>query len=225
MNPLTEINLFRGLIPSELDKVRSLARLRRVAKGACFFRQGQESDSFFVLLSGRIKVVQTTRDGRDVVIRYVHPNELFGCVAAFEEDLYPGTSEAIEDCVALAWDRKTTEKLLKDFPPVALNAMRLLGTRVRELQDRNRELATERVEQRVARALIRLVRQAGRKVADGVLIDFSIRRQDLAEMTGTTLYTVSRILSEWKENGMIRAERRKITVLSPHGLAKIAENS
>jgi CRP-like cAMP-binding protein len=100
----------------------------------------------------------------------------------------------------------------------------LLAGRLQELQDRYRELATERVERRVARALLRLARQTGRKVENGVLIDFPLTREDLAEMTGTTLYTVSRILSGWEKEGLIETGRQRVLIRSPHGLVAIAED-
>lgn len=225
MEPLAKIELFKGLNERELVKVRELSRTVRKPKGGIFFRQEQDADAFYVLLSGRIKAVQTTAEGKEVVIRYVHPHDLFGCVTAFGNDRYPGTSEVIEDAIALCWDRKAVEKLMRDFPPVALNAMRTFGGRITELQDRNRELATERVEQRIARALTRICEQAGRKDGSDVVIDFPIRRQDLAEMTGTTLFTVSRILSDWENRGIFKSGRQKITVRKPDELAEIAESS
>jgi CRP-like cAMP-binding protein len=95
---------------------------------------------------------------------------------------------------------------------------------VRDFQDRVRELSTERVERRIARALIRLVRQAGKKVQEGVLIDLPLSRQDLAEMSGTTLFTVSRTLSQWESKGLIQSGRERVVVRNPHGLVSIAED-
>jgi CRP-like cAMP-binding protein len=114
--------------------------------------------------------------------------------------------------------------LMEKYPRVALNAIRLLAGRIQEFQDRLRELATERVERRIARTLIRLTRQAGRKTAEGVLIDLPLTRQDLAEMCGTTLYTVSRTLSQWESQGLVRSKREQVLVLFPHGLVQIAED-
>ncbi len=102
--------------------------------------------------------------------------------------------------------------------------MRILSERICEMQDRFRELATERVAQRVARALLRLVRQAGRRTEEGVLIDLPLSRRDLAELTGTTLFTVSRVLSEWEAAGTVRTGRRRVIVRSPHALVAIAED-
>jgi CRP/FNR family transcriptional regulator, nitrogen oxide reductase regulator len=130
----------------------------------------------------------------------------------------------VEDGEALAWDAQAMIRLLHSYQRIALNLAQLLAGRVEELQDRFRELATERVEQRVARAVLRLARQAGRRVDDGVLIDMALTRQDLAQMTGTTLYTVSRILSRWDAAGLVEAPRERLLIRSPHGLVVIAED-
>jgi CRP-like cAMP-binding protein len=111
-----------------------------------------------------------------------------------------------------------------DCPRLALNGMKVIAGRFAELQDRYRELATERVERRVARALLRLVRQVGRQIEGGVLIDMPLSRQDLAEMTGTTLYTVSRILSKWEERGLVDGGRERVVLRKSHELVIIAED-
>jgi CRP-like cAMP-binding protein len=113
---------------------------------------------------------------------------------------------------------------METFPLLALNGWRLVAGRFHELQNRYRDLATERVERRVARALLRLARQTGRRVENGVLLDLPLSRQDLGEMTGTTLYTVSRIMSNWEQKGLIETGRERVVILEPHGLVTIAED-
>jgi CRP-like cAMP-binding protein len=150
--------------------------------------------------------------------------EAFGLIACLSEARYPVSAEAVEDSAALAWERQVIGQMMEREPRMALNAIRILAGRVQEVQDRLRELATERVERRIARALLRLVRQTGRQIPEGVLIDFPITRQDLAEMTGTTLYTVSRTLSGWEAQGLIQSGRERIVIRFPHGLVAIAED-
>ena len=99
-----------------------------------------------------------------------------------------------------------------------------MAERMQELQERYRELATERVAQRVARAILRLARQTGRRVEGGVLLDLALSRQDLAELTGTTLFTISRTLSEWEQQGLVEVGRERVLIKSPHGLVVIAED-
>jgi CRP-like cAMP-binding protein len=115
-------------------------------------------------------------------------------------------------------------QVLETEPRVTLNAVQFVAGRLHDLQRRHRQLMTERVERRVARALLRLVHEAGRRVDAGVEIDFPVSRQDIAEMTGTTLYTVSRLLSSWEERGIVRSGRQRIILTKPHALVVLAED-
>jgi CRP-like cAMP-binding protein len=112
---------------------------------------------------------------------------------------------------------------LARYPILALNMLRSMGGRLQEAQVRVRELATEAVERRVAHAVLRLANQAGRREGDGVRIDFPLSKQDIAEMTGTTLHTVSRILTAWEASGLVEGGRQKLKVLEPHSLVLISD--
>ncbi len=215
---------FQGLGEADLQVVFQAAQRRRVARDGFFFYQGDPATAFYILLEGRAKLTQLTPEGHQVLVHFIGPGEGFGIIAALNGAVYPLSAQAMEDCLALAWDSETIVRLMERYPRIALNALRLLAGRFKELQDRYRELATERVEQRVARALLRLARQTGRKVEGGVLIDLPLSRQDLAEMTGTTLYTVSRILSRWEQQGLVEAGRERVLIRHPHGLVVIAED-
>jgi CRP-like cAMP-binding protein len=114
--------------------------------------------------------------------------------------------------------------LLETEPRVAVNALRFIAARYHDLQRRYRQLMTERVERRLARALLRLVHDAGRRVDAGIEITFPVSRQDIAEMTGTTLYTVSRLLSAWEAQGIVQSGRQHIVLTKPHALVAIAED-
>lgn len=221
---LAQSSLFEGLSPSELQTVLRAARRRQVGREAFFFQQGDPASLLYVLVEGRVRLTQVTPEGDQVILRYIAPGEMFGGIATLGETTYPVSAQAVDGCQALIWDGETVARLMERMPRLALNALRLMAGRIQELQDRIRELATERVERRVARALLRLVRQAGRKVENGVLIDLPLSRQDLAEMTGTTLFTVSRIFSRWEEQGLVEVGREKVLIRSPHGLVRIAED-
>ena len=220
----TRPGLFRGLDPGEISAIIATARHRRVARRGVFFHQGTRASALHVLLHGRVKLVQTTAEGHQVVVRIVGPGDMFGGVALLGDTAYPATAEAISAGEALAWPGPEIARLLTRHPTLALNALRVLANRLGELQDRYRELATERVERRVAHALARLARQAGRRDERGVRIDMTLTRQALAELAGTTLYTVSRILSAWQARGLIEAGRARVVIRDPHGLIAIAED-
>jgi CRP-like cAMP-binding protein len=176
------------------------------------------------LFQGRVRLTQVTAEGQQVILRFITPGEGMGIVAALGTMTYPASAEALDACQALVWEGAAVADLMERHPRLALNGMRLLAQRVREFQDRLRELATERVERRVARMLLRLARQSGRKAAAGILIDLPLSRQNLAEMTGTTLYTVSRILSQWEAQGLVETGRERVMIRRPHRLVVIADD-
>ena len=217
------VGLFKGLAPEAIDDALDAARRHKVAKGAALFRQDDPPEAFYVLVRGRVKVTQETPEGQTVVVRFIGPGEMLGCVAVCGGTGYPGTATAVEDCVLVGWTSKIFSELMLRHPKLAVSALGAVGRRLQEAQARMREMATEKVERRIAHALLRLVRQAGRRVEGGVEIDFPISRQDIAEMTGTTLHTVSRTLSAWESRGIVASGRQRVMVRDPHGLVSIAE--
>jgi CRP/FNR family transcriptional regulator, nitrogen oxide reductase regulator len=221
---LAEIGLFNGLKPIEINAVIQNGRLKKVSRGSYYFHEGDPADQFYVLTSGRLKLTQVTTEGQQIILRYVRPMEEFAVIAVLSGIDYPVSAEAVKDSVSMVWDKDIMRQLMQKHPLIALNAMEILAHRVQEFQDRIREMATERVERRIARALLRLVRQAGEKVPEGVLINLPLSRKDLAEMNGTTLFTVSRTLSQWESKGIILSKRERIVILIPHALVAIAED-
>lgn len=221
---LQQSTLFAGLDPADLHAVALSSRLRRVRNGAYFFHQGDPATILYVLIEGRAKFTQLTPEGHQVLVRVIGPGEMFGAVAVLGDAFHPASGQATGDCAALGWESDTINGLMERFPRIALNALRFLAGRVEEFQDRYRELATERVERRVAHALLRLARQIGRQVEGGTLIDLTLSRQDIAEMTGTTLFTVSRILSAWESRGLIESGRERVVIRKPDDLQAIAED-
>lgn len=217
--------LFRKIDPESLARLMVRANMRRLQHGETVFEQGQQAHTFFVLLNGRLKVTQVTPDGQQVLVRVVHPGDLFGFARALARADYPGTARAAVDSTVISWPMSDWDSVVATNPCLALNAMRTIGQRLDEAHTRLREMSTQEVERRVAHALLRLAEQAGRdESGGGRRIDFPITRQDIAEMTGSTLHTVSRLLSAWAAKGLVKGGRQKVTVLDAEGLAKIADD-
>lgn len=221
---LAGVPLFQGVPPERLGRIVDLGRSVHAAAGEFFFREDEAAEHFFVLTSGRVKLTQLTPEGHQIVLRVIGPGEAFGGVGAFGEPAYPISAEAADRSTALAWTSAAMRHLFETENPMALNALRFVSSRLHDLQRRHRQAMTERVERRVARAVLRLVQDAGRRVESGMEISFPISRQDLAEMTGTTPYTVSRLLSAWEERGIIRSGRQHIVLIDPPALAAIADD-
>lgn len=111
------------------------------------------------------------------------------------------------------------------YPQIAINAIRIIGKRLQEMQDRMRELATQRAERRIAHALVRLAQQSGNSTAAGTAIAFPLRRKDVADVAGTTLHTASRILTGWERAGLLVSQRRRLTIRNTTELLRIAEEA
>ncbi len=212
-----------GLSPANLETVLAHAGWQLCQPGVYFFMENAPAQKAYLLVEGKAKLLQVTPAGQQVLMGYVTPGQMFGLVAMLNDTPYPVSVQAVNRCRALWWDRPTLHTLLKQHPAIALNTIHILSHKVILFQNRIREMATQQVEQRIAHALVRLLRQVGRKVDDGILIDMPLSRQDLAEMTGTTLYTVSRVLKEWEKRGLVQAGRMNVLVRQPHGLVLIAE--
>jgi CRP-like cAMP-binding protein len=209
---VAHLPLFAGFGTEELAEILREARSVRFPKNSAVFEEGAEAHSFFVLLHGHVRASKTTPAGEQIVVRYVSPGESFGVAMAIGLTRYPATATAVDDSVVLAWPSATWPRLVQT-----------IGSRLQETHTRVVEMSTQQVEQRVAHALLRLAKQSGRKVEHGVEINFPISRQDIAQMTGTTLHTVSRILSGWESRGLIESGRQRIVLREPHKLFMLAE--
>lgn len=221
---LRGFDLFKAMSMSELEDVVSLARAYRIEQNCSVMRQGDPARNFFCLLEGRLKVVQVTSGGQQIVVRIVSPGEIFGVAKALRRPDYPGTATAVVDSTVLAWSSALWIEMTQRHPAVAMHTLHTLGKHVLETQARIRELSTEDVEHRLAHAVVRLAAQAGRQTEEGILIDFPISLQDLAEMTGTTHFTISRILSAWDAAGLISHGRQKLTLVNLRKLEALSEN-
>lgn len=223
---IERVPLFSGLDPDDLANIAGEARECLLHPGDVLFRQGDVADTSYVIAWGRLRLDQTTADGQNVVIRYLSASDLVGTVAVIRDIPFPATPTAVEDTLVLAWGKNALFDQMARHPVVSVNVAKVMGGRIEELQTRLHEAATQRVERRIAATLLRLVRQSGKRTEKGVEIPFTLSRQNLAEMTATTLHTVSRTLSAWQEEGIVTGRRADhIVILKPHRLVQIAEDA
>jgi len=220
---LRHSRLFSHLPDAVLRRVALEMRPRRVRRGAFLFLEGEPAEALNVLASGRVKVVRETDDGREVIIRLVGRAEIFGGAGGWGEATYPASARALEDAVVLRLPADRFADLIQSEPAFAAAVVAELAERLREAESRIRELQTERVERRIARVLLRLANKTGRRTEAGIEIGVPLTRQDLAELSGTTLSTASRTLSHWDEQGIVAAGRERVTIVQPHALVSIAE--
>jgi CRP-like cAMP-binding protein len=224
LNIVQNTSLFRKIDSEGINEIVKVSFSRKLLDGEFFFLEDDPAEVAYVLVEGKVKLTQVTLDGQQIILGYLIPGRVYGIIALLKKVTYPVSAQAVGQCKALAWDQKTLNQLMDRYPRVALNSLRIMSGQIRVFQNRVSDLSTKRVETRIARAVLRLARQSGKKIDEGVLIDLPLSRQDLAEIAGTTLYTVSRIIREWEKKEIVHSKRKQIVIRYPHGLVSIAED-
>ncbi len=213
--------LFRGVCGDQCLDLAARARDRHAARHAAFYRQAEPATEACLLRAGRVKLSQLSASGEEVILRLVGPGELFGGLGLPAGASHSATAEALEESHALCWERRALEAIVESCPPLQRNALNIMAEQLTSMEDRYRELATERVAQRLSRTLLRLAGSIGRACDGGVLVALS--REELAQMMGTTLFSVSRLISEWEVQGILRARREAVLIDNIPGLTGLAE--
>jgi len=221
---LAALPVFAGLSERDWEKVADLFSERQYRKDDYIFLEGGAPEALYVVKSGKVKVLRHSTDGKDVVLRVAGPGQLLGTVAVFDGGGYPGTAQAIEECCLLVIARNDCLTLVTRFPVFALSVIDDLGGRLRSSAEQIRSLAVERVEQRIARVLLKLGNSAGSDLPEGRVIEMPLTRQDVADMTGTTVETAIRVMSKFRRAEVIRTRRGKVVLVDLDALQAIADS-
>lgn len=220
---ITELEIFAGISASALHDVLSAVRIRALPRGRKVFDQGEPTERAHALLAGAVRISQAGSDGEQVVIRFIGPGEIFGAVALYTDRHYPADAVAMADSVEASWSPADLFALVEKHPRIGINMIGVVGRRLAELQDRVRELATQRLERRIAHTILRLLRQFGQQTSDGTALSLPLRRKDIADISGTRLHSVSRVLAEWERAGILYSSNQKLTVRSVRDIEEIAD--
>lgn len=221
---LAGMELFVNLSSEALADIAAGARVRSLDAGTTLFVQGAPATRCHAVLSGRIRIAQSGGEGGQLIVRFVGPGEMFGAMALFTDRRYPATAVAVTDAAEISWTEPELLALIHRYPQIALNLVRTAGARLREVQERLREVATQRVEQRIAHALLRLASHTSFR-EERTEIAFPLTRQDVADMCGATLYTASRVLTAWERAGYITTRRKHLNILDLDAIGRIADGA
>ena len=213
--------MFSGILPADYQRISTSARIKEYARGEMLYIEGDPVEQVILLTAGFVKITQLGTNGNQVILRFGIPGDVLGAASLYATGTHGRTAQAFRHCQALVWDARTFRLLVDRFPVLHQNMARLLGEDLLELEERFREVATERVAPRVARQVVRLVEKIGRPVNGE--IEISLSREELAQMTGTTLFTVSRLLSAWEARGMVKPRREGVTICDLSSLRAVSE--
>ncbi len=207
--------IFSGLNENELAQLAGIASEYRYKAGEFVFWEGDEPNRFYIVLEGQIKVVKHSTLGKEFIIAFFYPGEMFGEVAVFENKPYPASAQAAVGTKVLGIKSRDFLSFLAAHPAIVLRIISVLSGRLREAQSRLRDLAGERVERRLYTVLLMLSSKFGATLP--------LTRKDIADMAGTTTETTIRVLSRLKKGNIIRSSRGKIVILDNTKLRLLSE--
>jgi CRP-like cAMP-binding protein len=207
--------ILSGLSDEDLSRLAALAVERSFAENEFIFWEGDAPEWFYIVNVGQVKVLKHSFQGRDFIVAFFGPGEMFGEVAVFENKPYPASAQAIAESRVVGIKRDDLLSFLAGHPQVALRIISVLSSRLREAQSRLRDFASERVEQRLAGVLLMLSAKLG------TTLPFT--RQELADMTGTTTETAIRVMSRFKDSRIIRSVRGRVVILDREKLRLLSE--
>jgi CRP-like cAMP-binding protein len=214
--------VFQKLAPEDRRKVAEAAAVRRYAKGQIIFEQGSPADAFYTIASGRVKIFRMLPNGKDVILEVFGAGDPVGALAAYDGRPFPASAAALDDATCVVIPRQVFFRLLEEHPSLVRGLMLGLTHRLVELTNRVTELSGTRIEPRFARLFLKLAGEKGRAERGGTFVPLGLSRQELADMTGTTIETAIRIMSRWGKEGIVRTAKDGFVVLDRAALESAA---
>ena len=215
--------VFRRLALPDLQTIARAATARHYERGQVIFEQDTPSDAFYTIASGRVKVFKMLPTGKDMILEVFGQGDPLGAVAAYDGRPFPASAVALEDTVCIVIPRPVFFRLLEQHPSLVRGLLQGLTIRLVELTNRLAELSGSRIEPRFARLFLKLAGEMGRHERGGTFIPLALSRQELADMTGTTIETAIRIMSRWGKEDIVRTEKDGFTIVDRRTLEVSAQ--
>jgi CRP/FNR family transcriptional regulator len=217
--------IFRKVGAEDRARVAAVSHVETYARGERIFDEGDASDDLSVVVRGRVKIFRTTPAGKDVILEIFGPGDPLGAVAVYEGRPYPASAMAIEDVTCLLVPRQAFFALLEGHPLLVRGLLLGLTQRLVELTNRITDLTGGRVEPRFARLFLKMAADSGRPERGGVFIPMALSRQELADLTGTTIETCIRIMSRWNKQQVVMTEKEGFLLRDRKALETITEGA
>ena len=217
---MTNSALFTGLTEHECVEIASCAKLRTFARNELLFMEGEPARNLLQIQTGSVKISRLGPNGNEVLLWMAGSGVPVGALTDSLTNSYTCSARAVEQSKALVWENSRIQGMVEKYPRIRSNFTQILSSRLSELQERFCEVATEKVARRVALALLRLTKQVGKPVQGG--IEITLTNEELAQMTGTTLFSISRLLTKWGEQGLVFPRRAAVVVLDAERLGQVS---
>ena len=219
---LARTPVFRKLAPPDRRRVAEATTVRQYPKGATIFEQDALADAFYTIAAGRVKIFKMLPSGKDLILEVFGTGDPLGAVAVYDERPFPASAVALEDTTCLSIPRPVFFRLLEEHPSLVRGLMLGMTVRLVELTNRLAELSGTRIEPRFARLFLKLAGDMGRQDRGGTFIPLALSRQELADMTGTTIETAIRIMSRWGKQAVVRTDKDGFVVLDRPALENLS---
>jgi CRP-like cAMP-binding protein len=220
---LAQIPLFKRVSPADRERLIPLSWIRAYDRGDVVFHEGDASDTFFIVLTGRIKVFKNGPDGHDIILEMFGPGGPLGAVATYEARPYPASAAPVEPSSCLLIPRDAFFDLLERHPTFVRGLLGSLSLRLVELTTRLSELTGGRIESRLARLFLKLADQLGKPEGQAIFVPLTLTRQELADLVGTTIETAIRTMSRWHKDEILLTEPNGFRLLDRAALESLAE--
>jgi len=215
--------IFSRLSPADRKTIAEVSRVQQFARGETIFEQDSPSDAFYAIASGRVKIFKMMPSGKDVILEVFGPGDPLGAVAAYMDRPFPASASALEDTTCVIIPRPAFFRLLETQPSLVRGLLLGLTFRLVELTNRLAEMTGGRIEPRFARLFLKLASEMGRVERGGAFIPLALSRQELADLTGTTIETAIRTMSRWQKEDVVRTEKDGFVIVNRPSLEAIAE--
>jgi CRP-like cAMP-binding protein len=220
---LDRMRWLAGLPPDEAERLRTVSTRRSVAPGAVVFSPARRPESVYVLEAGLVRIFRVSPGGDEVSFGYVHPGEVFGELAVFDDAPRESFAEAMRRSLVWRIPREAFARALRADPSIAFEVGRQIESRFKRIESRLEDLALRDSYSRLARVLLQLCDQFGEPRNGGISIDLPLTQADLATFIGTTRQTISGALQEMKKRGLISRDGRRLCLLRPDEIRRQLE--
>ncbi len=214
---------FSSLAEPSLKEISRSFTEEKFERDDYIFFEGDPPEWLHIVMEGRVKLLQHSDTGKDIILQIYTPGDMFGEVSLFDRKPYSSSAQAMEPTTILKMPRKDFFLFFGRHPFVGTEMILELGRQLRDAQATIKSLAVDRVEQRIAHILLKLAGKVGVPEKGGVMINLPLTRQDLADMAGTTVETAIRVMSRLTKSKILKPADGKIFLLHPEALQRILE--
>ncbi len=220
---LRQAPLFHDLSPQEMARVEEITISRSISRRSVIFTEGSEKEAVYFILNGLVKTFKTDENGHEQIVSFLKTGDMFPHTGFFNQKPYPATAEAIVDTQLLAIPVKLFERLMMNTPSIAIKLMRVMGDKIRELQEKLQVLSGQDVKHRVLSFLLQLAEQHGDMKDNKITINLPMTHQEIANSIGTTRETINRLLSQFNKDELLEVDRSRIVIIDLEALKQQKE--